>query len=146
MTNRVSTEPYAVSDGVPSVQDYRMLRTGAGLLDKDPEAAAIGLGNTWHGVLVTRAGRPVGMGRIVGDGGCHLQLVDICVLPAHQGRGLGRRIMQALCDALDRRAPACAWVSLIADGDAHHLYRKFGFADTAPDGIGMYRLPRPATD
>lgn len=142
----VNSTPYETSIGVPSVQDYRMLRTSAGLLDKEPEAAAIGLDNTWHGVVVTHAGQPVGMGRIVGDGGCHLQLVDICVLPEHQGGGLGHLIMQALSDELDRRAPASAWVSLIADGDAHHLYRKFGFADTAPDGIGMYRTPRPAID
>jgi GNAT superfamily N-acetyltransferase len=137
----MNSKSYEVSAGVPSVQDYRMLRTRAGLLDKDPEAAAIGLANTWHGVVVTHAGQPVGMGRIVGDGGCHLQLVDICVLPEHQGQGLGRLIMQALSDELDRRAPASAWISLIADGNAHHLYRKFGFADTAPDGIGMYRVP-----
>jgi hypothetical protein len=25
----------------------------------------------------------------------------------------------------------------IADGEAHHLYRKFGFTDTAPESIGM---------
>lgn len=137
---------YQTQFGVPTVRDYRMLRTRAGLLDKEPEAAAIGLANSWHSVVVTQAGRPVGMGRIVGDGACHLQIVDVCVLPEHQGRGLGRLIMQALCDELDDRAPASAWISLIADGDAHHLYRRFGFVDTAPDGIGMYRAPRPAVD
>ena len=53
--------------------------------------------------------------------------------------------MQALVDELDRRAPSSAYISLIADGDAHHLYRKFGFIDTAPGSIGMYRVPGKRT-
>lgn len=81
------------------------------------------------------------MGRIVGDGGTAFQIVDICVCPAHQGRGLGKRIMAALTEELERRAPATAYVSLIADGPARFLYEKFGFVDTARhDSIGMYRL------
>ncbi|GAA1752289.1 hypothetical protein [Luedemannella helvata] len=38
-----------------------------------------------------------------------------------------------------RRAPATAYLSLIADGEAHRLYRRYGFTDTAPASIGMYR-------
>jgi GNAT superfamily N-acetyltransferase len=134
-------DAYQIRAEAPSVADYRRLRTASGLNDKSVQAAALGLAGSWHAVTVTAgaAGRPVGMGRIVGDGGCHFQIVDVCELPEHQGRGLGRRIMQELTAELDRRAPATAFVSLIADGDAHHLYRKFGFVDTAPDSIGMAR-------
>jgi hypothetical protein len=53
-----------------------------------------------------------------------------------QGRGLDRRIMQALTDELELRAPTHAYV---ADGDAHHLYRKSGFTDTVPESIGRAR-------
>lgn len=66
----------------------------------------MGLAHTWYGVMVVHGGDPIGMGRIIGDGGCFFQIVDICVLPEHQGHGLGRRIMQALNDELERRAPA----------------------------------------
>lgn len=134
-------DDYQIRPEAPSVADYRRLRTGSGLNDKSPQAAVLGLAGSWHAVTVTAraSGMPVGMGRIIGDGGCHFQVVDVCVLPEHQGRGLGRRIMQELTAELNRRAPATAYVSLIADGDAHHLYRKFGFVDTAPDSIGMAR-------
>lgn len=130
---------YQILPGAPSVADYRKLRTRSGLNDKSDQAAALGLAGSWYAVTVTAgpSGRPVAMGRIVGDGGCHFQIVDVCVLPEHQGRGLGHRIMQELTAELDRRAPATAYISLIADGPAHHLYRKFGFVDTAPDSIGM---------
>jgi ribosomal protein S18 acetylase RimI-like enzyme len=133
---------YEVHPGVPSVEDYRRLRTSAGLTDKSAEGAAVGLAHTWYGVVAVHGGDPIGMGRIIGDGGCFFQIVDICVLPEHQGRGLGRRIMQALNDELERRAPALSYVSLIADGDAHHLYRKFGSTDRAPKSIGMARFIR----
>ncbi|CBG73406.1 GNAT family N-acetyltransferase [Streptomyces sp. LBUM 1478] len=134
-------DPYDLSVGVPSVEVFRRLRTDAGLSDKAPEAVALALPRTWHGVILRHEGRPIGMGRVIGDGGTAFQIVDICVHPAHQGRGLGRRIMAALTEELERRAPATAYVSLIADGPARFLYEKFGFADTAAHGsIGMYRV------
>lgn len=141
-------DPYELCVGVPCVEVFRRMRTDAGLSDKDAEAVALALPNTWHGVIVHHEGEPIGMGRIIGDGGTAFQIVDICVHPAHQGRGLGKRIMAALTAGLERRAPATAYVSLIADGRARFLYEKFGFADTAThDSIGMYRVmgesPRP---
>ncbi|MFF3950146.1 GNAT family N-acetyltransferase [Streptomyces sp. NPDC001902] len=134
-------DPYELSPGVPSVEVFRRLRTEAGLSDKAPEAVELALPNTWYGVRVHHEGQPIGMGRIIGDGGTAFQIVDVCVHPEHQRRGLGRRIMAALTDELDRRAPATAYVSLIADGPARHLYEKFGFAATTThDSIGMYRV------
>ncbi|MEV4440392.1 GNAT family N-acetyltransferase [Streptomyces sp. NPDC049577] len=132
-------DAYEVRAGVPAVDTYRRLRDATGLGAKSPEGSAIGLPNTWYGVTVHHDGETIGMGRIIGDGGCFFQIVDICVLPAHQGRGLGKRIMAALTAELECRAPAGAYASLIADGDARHLYAKFGFADPAPESIGMAR-------
>ncbi|MER7642440.1 GNAT family N-acetyltransferase [Streptomyces sp. NPDC087305] len=138
---KAMNDPYEVVAGVPSVEVFRRLRTDAGLSDRDPAAVAVALPNTWYGVVLRHEGEPIGMGRIIGDGGTAFQVVDICVHPAHQGRGLGRRIMAALTEELERRAPATAYVSLIADGPARFLYEKFGFADTAGHGsIGMYRF------
>ncbi|MEU6969741.1 GNAT family N-acetyltransferase [Kitasatospora aureofaciens] len=132
--------PYELRPGVPAVDVFRRLRTDAGLSDRTPEAVALGLPNTWHGVVLHHEGEPIGMGRIIGDGGTAFQIVDICVHPAHQGKGLGKRIMAALTEELDRRAPATAYVSLIADGPARVLYERFGFKDTAHhDSIGMFR-------
>ncbi|AOP48541.1 GNAT family N-acetyltransferase [Streptomyces lydicus] len=139
-------DPYEVCAGVPSVEVFRRLRTDAGLSDKAPEAVALALPNTWYGVVLRYEGEPIGMGRIIGDGGTAFQVVDICVHPAHQGLGLGKRIMAALAEELERRAPATAYVSLIADGPARFLYEKFGFAATTThDSIGMYRLMSAGT-
>ncbi|WP_236101164.1 GNAT family N-acetyltransferase [Pseudomonas argentinensis] len=77
------------------------------------------------------------MGRVLGDGGAFYQVVDIAVLPAHQGRGLGKMIMAAISDYIAREVPESAYISLIADGEAYRLYQQFGFALTAPASQGM---------
>ncbi|MGW3645655.1 GNAT family N-acetyltransferase [Streptomyces sp. NPDC000878] len=141
---KTETDPYLVRSETPSVETYLRLRSASGLSAKTAEAARAGLPNTWQGVTVLCGNEPVGMVRVIGDGGCFFQIVDMCVMPEHQGRGLGRRIMAELMRALEQRAPGGAYVSLIADGDAHFLYEKFGFMPTAPASIGMYRTVRDA--
>ena len=46
---------------------------------------------------------------------------------------------------MDLRAavPAEAYISLIADGEAHRLYAQYGFQPTAPASIGMALFLRP---
>jgi GNAT superfamily N-acetyltransferase len=63
--------------------------------------------------------------------------VDIAVLPAYQKQGLGKRIMVALDAWLRANAQPSAYVTLVADGDARHLYAKFGFVETAPVSVNM---------
>jgi ribosomal protein S18 acetylase RimI-like enzyme len=128
---------YELISGTPGVDDYRRLRKVVGLSEKSQAAAEAGLPNTWFAVTVRHEGAIVGMGRVIGDGGTAFQIVDIAVEPEHQGKGLGKRIVAALVDHLRANAPASAYVSLIADGDAQYLYAKYGFAPVMPDSIGM---------
>jgi len=130
---------YRLVAGTPDVETYRRLRRVSGLSEKTIEAAERGLPGTIHAVTVQWNGQTVGMGRIIGDGGCFYQITDMAVEPAHQGKGLGKAVMQALIEHLRANAPQSAYVSLIADGPAKHLYEKFGFKDTAPASIGMAR-------
>lgn len=128
---------YQLELKTPSVADYCHLRLASGLSAKTIEAATIGLAATLFAVQITFAGQVVAMGRLVGDGGCHCQVCDIAVLPEHQGKGLGKMVMQTLMDYIRQKLPASCYVSLIADGDARYLYEKYGFTDVAPASIGM---------
>lgn len=128
-----------VESAIPDVSEYCELRVAAGLSLRSREAAQRGLPNSLHAVCVRHDGRLIGMGRIVGDGGCNYEIVDMAVHPDFQRRGLGTRIMSALMDYLTDEAPASAYVSLIADDGAPALYARFGFRPTAPDSIGMAR-------
>jgi ribosomal protein S18 acetylase RimI-like enzyme len=128
---------YILSLRVPAIGDYLRLRIAAGLTPRSAASAAAGLPNSFLGAVVEKDGRSVGMGRVIGDGGLFFQLVDIAVEPEHQGRGLGKAIVAALVEALKQRVPGDAYVSLIADGEAHRLYAQYGFEPTAPASIGM---------
>lgn len=127
---------------VPGNNECRAPRTVAGLSPMTEEGAATGLPASWISICVRHEGGLIGMGRVVGDGGLFLFVVDIAVTPAWQGKGLGRRIMQALMDDIRARAPSRIVIGLIADGTAHELYAKFGFRQVAPHAQGMLlRLP-----
>jgi ribosomal protein S18 acetylase RimI-like enzyme len=134
---------YQLISGTPSVEDFLRLRKVSGLSEKTREAAERGLPNTWYAVTIQHAGRAVGMGRVIGDGGTAFQITDMAVEPDHQGKGLGKQIMAALVDHLNANAPPSAYVSLIADGDAKHLYARFGFEPVMPASIGMAMWARP---
>lgn len=129
--------PYATRLAIPDVATYCHLRSASGLSPKTAEAAAKGLPNSLFAVQVLQGDDIVGMGRIIGDGGCFYQVVDIAVLPAHQGRGLGKLIMREIMRYIDEQVPPSAYVSLIADGQAQQLYAQFGFTHTAPKSVGM---------
>jgi len=129
---------YEIKEEPIPINDYRHLRVACGLSNKSIEAATIGLNHTLHSVVVYHAKKAIGMGRIIGDGGCFCQVVDICVLPNYQGQGIGKLVMKNLMDFVEKKLPATCYISLIADGDASFLYEKFGFKPTLPDSSGMY--------
>lgn len=127
-----------ILEGPISVDTYRFLRSICRLSDKTVEAAEAGLKNSIYSVMVKQAGEVIGMGRIVGDGGCFCQIVDICVHSDHQGKGIGKMIMEKLTTFIRLTLPESCYISLIADGNASFLYEKFGFKDTLPESKGMY--------
>ncbi len=129
--------PYTTRLAIPDAATYCHLRSVSGLSPKTAEAAARGLPNSLFAVQVLQGDEIVGMGRIIGDGGCFYQVVDIAVLPAHQGQGLGKLIMREIMQYIEEKVPASAYVSLIADGQAQQLYAQFGFTHTAPKSVGM---------
>ena len=142
LARSVKVEPmerYEVKTEVPSAEDYIRIRLAAGLSEKTKEAANLGLKNSLFAVTVFYDSEPVGIGRVIGDGGCFFEIVDIAVLPEHQGRGLGQKIMEALMDYIHSHAPKSAYVSLMADHGTPAFYARFGFTRAElPKSAGMY--------
>ena len=132
-----AASPYTTRLAIPAIATYQQLRVAAGMSAKSTDAAAKGLPNSLFAVQILQGDAVVGMGRIIGDGGCFFQVTDIAVLPAHQGKGLGKRIMREIMRFIETDVPESAYVSLIADGQAQELYAQFGFQHTAPASVGM---------
>jgi len=128
---------YSVLEETPTAAEYVSLRRIAGLGARSVDAARRGLPGSLYAVCVREGGKLIGMGRIIGDGGCNFEIVDVAVDPIHQRQGIGSAIMQSLVDYLTSAAPDSAYVCLIADQGAPALYRKFGFEFTAPKSVGM---------
>lgn len=126
----------------PSAEVLCDIRKRSGLTPKSIEVVEKGLPLTTFGVSIINDEDQsvVGMGRLVGDGHMFLQVVDIGVLPEHQKKGLGKLIVKTLVDWIEKNTTRDCYVSLLADGDAHLLYQKFGFVASMPASHGMYYL------
>jgi GNAT superfamily N-acetyltransferase len=130
---------YELREEIPSIEDYINIRLKAGLSKKSEEAASLGLPNSLYSVVVYDKTQPIGIGRIIGDGGCFFEVTDMAVLPEHQKQGVGLMIMEALVNYLQKNAPKTAYVSLMADHGTSNFYAKFGFSfSKLPKSSGMY--------
>ena len=127
-------EDYIVKHATPDPKTYLSLRESTGLPAKTLQAATTGLANTLFAVQIIPSSSSelvIGMGRIVGDSGCFFLVTDIAVLPAYQGKGVGKLIMKELRAWMDENVPESASVHLLADGRANELYKQFGFVESA---------------
>ena len=110
------------------------------------EQAERALAHTWAAFTASIAGVPVGMVRLLGDGGMSFYLKDFAVMPACQGQGVGRALLQAAQDAFLASIPQGWAVSLelISTPTAVDFYRRQGFEERpcAWDGPGMFKMLR----
>ncbi|UCI05346.1 GNAT family N-acetyltransferase [Mesorhizobium sp. B1-1-8] len=82
-------------------------------------------------------GEQVGFARAITDYTVFAYIADVIIWPEHRGRGIGKRLVQALIDHPEVRTVS-HWS--LSTSDAHSLYEKFGFK-TSTDGRYM-RLER----
>ncbi|ABK49494.1 MULTISPECIES: GNAT family N-acetyltransferase [Shewanella] len=127
---------YQVIEQVASVEDFIRLRQISGLSPRPLAGVVKALPKSLYGVQINCGTQTVGMGRVVGDGAINFEIVDVAVDPEHQGKGLGRLIMQHIMAYLDREAFTGAYITLMAD--VPELYEKFGFKFSRPASEGMY--------
>lgn len=100
---------------VPNPQEFCDMRVAAGLSPKSLKAATIALPNSLYGISIRDADKLIAMGRVVGDGACNFEVVDVAVDPQYQGLGLGRKVMEYIDGYLASVALEGSYVSMIAD-------------------------------
>lgn len=126
----------------PTAAEYRALCTAVGWQEVMNLAAAdAALRHGLHAVVVERDGRAIGMGRVVGDGAIYFYVQDVAVEPAHQGRGVGQRIVAALVDWVRAHAPDRAFLGVFAVAGTEAFYGRHGFE--RHDGLtGLFQVVR----
>ncbi|RSD30142.1 GNAT family N-acetyltransferase [Vibrio pectenicida] len=125
----------------PSPREFCELRVKAGLSAKSLKAATIALPNSLYAVSIRDGQLLVAMGRVVGDGACNFEVVDVAVDPAYQGNGLGRKVMECIDGYLASVALEGSYVSMIADEP--EFYEKLGYRLVSPSCQGMTKNFKP---
>lgn len=92
--------------------------------------------------LVERDGQPIGR-LIVDDGPDELRIVDISLLAAQRGQGLGSVLLRWLCDRADAQRQPLA-LSVEPHNRARHLYGRLGFVLLPGDGLYLNMRREPS--
>ena len=78
--------------------------------------------------------RQVGFARIISDYATIAYLGDVFIIPEHRGKGLSKRLMETIMAHPDLQGLR-RWILLT--GDAHGLYRQFGWKPVANPDLYM---------
>lgn len=130
-----------------SVADYNGLRRSVGWSAVEESQAKTGIRNSFFLTAAVADGRPVGMARVVGDGGYFMLIVDVVVHPEFQGLGIGRDMMKQAMNAIHThmKAGQSVMVNLMSAKGKEPFYEKFGFTARPSDkhGAGMVMYVTP---
>lgn len=132
-----------------SVEEYNNLRGSVDFIRITPKRAECALDHSLYKIIAFREGTPIGMARVVGDGGYVYFICDVIVHPDYQSRGLGRRIIENVLEWLESQVDAgeTIMVNLMSAMNKEEFYSKLGFHKRpfGNHGSGMSRwISHPA--
>ena len=129
-----------------SAELFLELYTSVGWEPPCREQVAAALERTLATFTAYDGDHPVGMVRLLGDGGMSFYMKDFVVLPGRQHSGVGRFLMEAVENFI-RRMVEPGWavsLELISTRAASGFYAKMGFEERpcSWDGPGMFKMIR----
>ena len=112
-----------------SVENYNHLRESVDFIQITPRRAECALANSLYKIVAVDKGQPVGMARVVGDGGYVYFICDVIVHPKYQSRGLGRKIIEHVLEWLESQVDEgeTIMVNLMSAMNKEEFYGKLGF-------------------
>jgi predicted N-acetyltransferase YhbS len=125
-----------------TVEEYNHLRVAVGWQPVANRLAQNSLHNALFMTVAREDGHPVGMARVLGDGGYILYIADVIVLPTCQRAGIGTRMMEKVMTFIDgyTQPGERVFVNLMAAAGKEPFYTRFGFTvrpDEGALGAGM---------
>lgn len=111
------------------IEDYNNLRASVDFITILPKRARIALQNSLYTLIAMDGDTPVGMARVVGDGGYVYFICDVIVRPSHQSQGLGRKIIENVLSWLKSQVDEgeTIMVNLMSAMNKEPFYEKLGF-------------------
>lgn len=117
---------------------YLYLRKEVGWITLSDRQAGQALSNALYTVCAYLDGKPVGMGRVVGDGAVVCYVQDLVVIPAAQGMHIGSEILDMLrnfVESLVEPGTRMMMCLMCAKG-REDFYIKHGFIARPTDNLG----------
>ncbi|MCI5938105.1 MAG: GNAT family N-acetyltransferase [Eubacterium sp.] len=112
-----------------SIENYNKLRASVDFITVQPKRAEVALSNSLFTIIAMDEDTPVGMARVVGDGGYVYFICDVIVSPAYQSKGLGRRLIEQVLAWLESQVEEdeTIMVNLMSAMNKEPFYEKLGF-------------------
>lgn len=112
-----------------SVEEYNRLRESVEFIRIQPKRAECALSNSLYKIIACQGEVPVGMARVVGDGGYVYFICDVIVHPDYQSQGLGRQIIEHVLAWLENQVDEgeTIMVNLMSAMNKEDFYGKLGF-------------------
>lgn len=127
-----------LKDNVLDVNTYLNLRKAVDWKPFTEEQAKKAIEGSILTVVAYDEERPVGMGRIVGDGAVICYIQDLIVIPEYQGKGVGQMIMESLIDYVEelRLPDTQIMLDLMCAVGRENFYKKYGFISRPTERLG----------
>ena len=121
-----------------SVENYNELRKSVDWILVAPKRAAIALRNTFYICVAMYEEQPVGMIRIVSDGGYTYFITDVIVHPGYQGYHIGTELLTRTLDYIQKDVleGETVMISLMSAFERESFYKRFGFHKRPFDNHG----------
>ncbi len=129
---------YTWSEDLPETQAFFRLYTSTGWNERrkfTPDQLAAAVASSYYTASVYAGDELVAFGRLISDGVYQCFICDMIVLPAYQGQGLGRRVMERLVG--HARSRGIGWLQLTCAKGKRGFYEKLGFSARPDDAPGM---------
>jgi ribosomal protein S18 acetylase RimI-like enzyme len=118
---------YRVVERTPSVREFLEIRKAVGWGTGKPGPWKKAMRNSLYSVCVLSAGKVIGTARVVGDESMCFYIQDVIVMPEHQKRGVGLKMMKSVMKYMKKKAGTGATVGLMSVKGKEGFYKKFGF-------------------
>jgi GNAT superfamily N-acetyltransferase len=122
-----------------SVEDFNFLRKSVGWDEVEDALAKNSIENALYIIAALINGKTIGLAIVMGDKGYTVIIRDVIVLPEHQGKGIGKELMQKAMDYIRKtylQKGQKIFVNLMAAKNRESFYKKFGFEERPNEKVG----------
>ena len=129
---------FEIKENTLNINDYKYLRSSVNWKKLSIEQMEKALANSIVTFCAYDGNKPIGMGRIVGDGAVICYIQELVVDPAYQQSGVGRALMERLIGYVEelRMENTELMLCLMCAKGREPFYEKFGFISRPTESLG----------